>query len=747
MVDQRPGLRYAPPVVRDDLVARDGLLADLDRSSESVVCLRAPAGYGKTILLSQWARRTARPCAWMTLDEACDDPVVLARRLSEAISATQPAAVVVEHAELSAPALAEQLQDTVTPFLLVLDDAHAVTDPATAAVLDGLLSAMPGGSQTALASRIEPALRLARLRAAGRVLDITSRDLAMDRAEVRAMLAESGQSAQTLDTVLTCSEGWPVAVSLCARSARLADAGGRGRAPIVVGAERVSVGYLRAELWSDLDDHTMRFLTRSSILAELDGPLCDAVLARQGSGVLLRRLANGNLPMIALDSRDDRFRYHRLLRDALRSELVRRESPSVPLLHARASRWFEGRHEQEAAIWHANQAGDAAATARLAWSDPGVLFTPHAASTADRWLAPIADADLAGSPELSALAAWAALLRGEANSASGWLRCADAGFAVRAALHPGPARSTLPLLHILRGDLPVPDMARWATATAEQFPPRSPWRPFALLVATLAHAFTASRSEATIALRRARMFALETGAESIGADCRAILGAVAADRHGARAEAGPRDTRDTLAAADPTTGMLAAITASALAAAATRSGDLAGARHHLARARRLGGPTAFGPWLQALCGTWQATAALALGDVSGARTLVRDARRALDGRPDPTCGASDARAGVPGIRDVRLGRTVVDECELAMRSSGAAAPVSPLTTAEWRVLPYLTTHLTFREIADGLYLSRHTVKTQALSVYHKLGATSRTEAVQRARHLGLIADIALADRA
>src|SRR5664279_5930856 len=152
----------------------------------------------------------------------------------------------------------------------------------------------------------------------------------------------------------------------------------------VSGGERIVVDYLRSELWSDIDEPTMQFLTRTSILSALSGPLCDAVTASRGAGSLLRRLRGSNLLMVPLDSLDNRFRYHRLMLDALRGELERRESDLIPILHDRASRWFESNGDLDSAIRHATLAGDLNRTADLVWANVRPAF--GALDTLPRWL-------------------------------------------------------------------------------------------------------------------------------------------------------------------------------------------------------------------------------------------------------------------------------------------------------------------------------------------------------------------------
>ena len=233
-----------------------------------------------------------------------------------------------------------------------------------------VVSAVPAGSQVVLVSRADPPVPLARLRADGRLLEVGVDELAMDRREARIMLAGTGLRADASDAVVAASEGWPAGLQLAGLAMRSAhpqrpagDGDPQPGAVAVSGGERIVVDYLRSEVWSELDEVTLSFLTRTSVLDELTGPLCDAVLDTSGSGTILRELRCSNQMLLPLDSRDDRYRHLHLILDALRSELLRRESSLIPELHRRASSWFEQHGDIGSAISHATRGGDLARTA------------------------------------------------------------------------------------------------------------------------------------------------------------------------------------------------------------------------------------------------------------------------------------------------------------------------------------------------------------------------------------------------
>ena len=240
------------------------------------------------------------------------------------------------------------------------------------------------------------------------------------------MLAGAGLRKDAADAARAASEGWPAGMYPDRRRGpithRGAESGRAGRCP---GSERIVVDYLRSQMWQHLEDTTLEFLTRTSILSELTGSLCDAVLSRQGCGSVLSGLRGGNLLLVPLDSRDDRFRYHRLMRDALRSELERRESDLIPVLHDRASRWFERNGDIDSAVRHARLGGDLARTAELVWAYLPLVVAPGSQGRLGRWLDGIAPRDVARSGRLVAVSGWLALLDGDVAGVDRWLLLAQ----------------------------------------------------------------------------------------------------------------------------------------------------------------------------------------------------------------------------------------------------------------------------------------------------------------------------------
>ena len=315
-------------------VARVGLLELLDASSRTpVAAILAPPGYGKTTLLAQWAERDPRAFGWLTIDRRDNDPAVLLRDLAAAFDRIEPVdrdlldAVGARGAaavDAVLPHLGSALSAAQLPAVVVLDDVHLLENRDCLDAVTRLVDYLPEGSQLAVASRGEPPLPLARLRAEGRVVEVGPEDLAMDEGEASSLLELGDVDPDRVDVteLVRRTEGWPVALHFAVRAA---GAGRRraARAVALAGDDRLLVDYLELELLSRLPERLVSFLTRCSVLDRMSGPLCDAVLDTTGSADLLESLVRSNLLTTPLDRRRQWYRLHRLFRELLRSQLER----------------------------------------------------------------------------------------------------------------------------------------------------------------------------------------------------------------------------------------------------------------------------------------------------------------------------------------------------------------------------------------------------------------------------------------
>jgi LuxR family transcriptional regulator, maltose regulon positive regulatory protein len=689
--------RLGPIVRRTALVRR---LADC--MAPPLAVLVAPAGYGKTTLLGEWAERDGRPFAWVTVDERDND----GDRLRDSVACAVDAAVG---------------SDTAAAFVLVVDDAHAIFRRSGLDALAAIANDLPPLARLAVASRREVALPVARLRAQRLVTELGPRDLAMTRTEAAKLLADAGHrlDPDTLDTLLQRTEGWPVALALA--GVYLGERGSRPNLARFGGADRLIADYVRDELLCDLPDDERAFAVRTSMVDTLTGPLCDALLERADSASVLGTLARAGL-VLPVDRTGERYRYHRLVRDTLRGELRRGEPELEPQLHRRASVWHRSTGDVDRAVHHALAAGDAPEAGDVVWSGVADSVAEGQTCSLERWLSRFTDYQLSRQPQLGLAAAGCELVRGQGHLVEHWASIAaqaprsrgsrgavEAGVALmRAAIaREGPAR--------MRED------AGWAY---ELQPAGRACRALACFLGGVASHLLGDRDEATRQLEEgARSAAVP--APLVHALCLAELAVLALER-GEWDEVIERSTR-ARAQVDrhvlrniPTTALVFAVSAVARA----QRGRIEEAQSDLEDATRLlASLTDFAAWYEAEVHILLARSALQLSDVRVARTHLNAAAR-----------LSKHVAGAAALDDW-LGET---QARLeAFTPSQRAQPV-PMTAAELRILRYLPTHLSFREIAERTQVSANTVKTQANAVYRKFGVACRSEAVARARSCGLL---------
>jgi LuxR family maltose regulon positive regulatory protein len=723
--------KLAPPPVRPGTVARGELLDRLaGASASSVVGIFAPAGYGKTTLLAQLIAREQRPVAWVSLDEADNDPVVLlshvAVAVDRAMALTPELFAILASPGAFEPGLIYRVcseLSMVSGHLLVLDDVHLVSGSFSRDAIAALALHVGRGSQIVLSGRGSEGLPIARLRAAG-LLEIGVADLALDEAETRVVLGHAGVRGSPDDAYLLAgrTEGWAIGVYLAALSLSGSTSMSDALAGFT-GEDRYVVDYVRSEFLEGLAPLDVRFLTETAILARLSGPLCDAVLQTTGSARKLEELERSNLNLVPLDRIRERYRYHHLFRDALRSELIRRDPEAVPALHRRAAAWLEGNGEAVAAVEHALAGGDLEDVERLI--APLVLVLEHSGrgATTRRWLDVLGPETIERLPALALAAGWFAALGADHANAQRWLAIAERrtgeGFS---ALEAASAPAGVALLRAVMSPAGLEQMRSDAVFAAQSEAPWSPWHRTAGVVLGFTHVLGGDdvRGEEVLADGVREAHRVEDATSSSVAMAQLALYAL---------ERGELNDADALAReAHERAGhaMLAAASAFALVArarVAQRRGDSRKLAEYVAGVQvQRPKLTAAIPWLSALTLLQLTRIHIASGDSAGARTILHDVDHLLRERPDLGIVGGDAK------RLAGQART------LPTNIAGATT----LTPAELRLLPLLPTHLSLRKIGERLFLSRHTIKTQAISIYHKLDVSSRGEAVARAREIGLL---------
>jgi len=425
------------PSTRPGSVHLTSLIERLAREvSRPVVSVVAPAGYGKTTLLAQWAERSRQAVAWVSVDELDNDPKVLLTYVAEALNAVEPVGERVFDALASpassvpgsvVPRLSSAFSSMISPVVLMLDDVHLLHDAECRAALSVLADHVPGGSQLVLAGRAEPPLRIPRLRAEGKLAEIGPADLSLTAEEAASLLraAEVVLGDEDMAELHRRSEGWAVGLYLAALYLR---EGGspRGVAASFGGDDRFVSEYVEAEFLARISSSQRAFLTRTAALERMCGPLCEAVLDLPGSGGTLAEVARSNLLLVPLDHRREWYRYHHLFRDMLLAELERREPGLAPALRRRAAAWYLQHDLPEEALEYSILAGDVDSVARLVQTLWRPVYIRGRTSTLQRWFGWLDDrGGIEGRPLVAMNAAFLAEMTGHPVQAERWADAVD----------------------------------------------------------------------------------------------------------------------------------------------------------------------------------------------------------------------------------------------------------------------------------------------------------------------------------
>jgi LuxR family transcriptional regulator, maltose regulon positive regulatory protein len=724
--------KFAVPQPRPGSVSRAGLVEAARSTKCILVAVTAPAGYGKSTFLAEWARAEDRRMAWVSLDRFDDDPAILLVSLASAFcqAGLSGADLVADMGGLgvsvlgrAAPRLAAALRTSPHPFVLMLDDLHELQSPACDDVLGVVIAAIPPGSALVTASRSEQP-HLPRLRASDEVLEFGADDLALDAAGARQIFADARISitGEQAAEVTERTEGWPAGLHLAALIARKSG----GQAQPVSGADRYVADYLYRETLIRQPEDTQRFLRSTAVLDQLCVPLCDAVLGSSGAAGQLRHLEAANLFLIPLDRRREWYRYHALFREFLLGELRRTEPDIVMTLHRRAADWYEASGSSALALDHLLQTTDWDRSMRLATAFALSTFNAGKISTVQRWMRTIGDANIERFPPLVVMRCWEIVLTGDTPQEARWASVLDAssfdGVSLDGSASFESARAMVRSTMCASG--PEAMLADAAFAVAQE-PASSPWRAVALYLLGEAHLLLGHLDQASSLLTESSTVAFSIGDTITVVASDSVLASLAID-HGQWQEAAGRLER-ALAVIDEQRLYDYAYSPLAFAEAArlaVHRGDLIEARRRIVQAMRSRPSASYLlPYHAVLVRLQVAKMCLALAEVVTARQLLREIDDILIHRP-------------------ALGTVTehVEELRRALASSDDAAATgrSPLTPAELRLLPYLQTHLTAGGIAERLFVSSHTVKAEVKSIYRKLGVSSRDEAVRKATAVGLL---------
>ncbi|MDP4505935.1 LuxR C-terminal-related transcriptional regulator [Nonomuraea turcica] len=756
------------PPVRPGTVGRGRLTTVLDDHSQRLAVVVAPAGWGKTTLLADWARRIApaggTTVAWLTLDDSDDEPHRFWTYLISALRTVSPAlrgtgldgaglggaglggaalkalrVTEVDPLEVAVPTLLNDLEAMTGRHALVLDDYHVLRDRRIHEAVEFFLSYLPPSLRLIVASRLDPALPLARLRAGGELAEIRAAGLRFTGDEATGLVSGVAGDALGTDGVAALvhrTEGWAAGIKLMALAIRAAPSPPAG-VDTLGGDERHVIDYLTSEVLDGLRAGQRDFLLRTSVLDQLCGPLCDTVLERADSQLALAELERADLFLVALDSQRFWYRYHRLFREALRRELATVAPEAGPQLLSRAAGWHADAGDQEEAIRYLIAAGDQHGAAELlAAADDD--FLARGAIGAYLRLGDSLDAEaVRANPRLGISLASAAGLTGRLHRVAPLLDTAEAAMTAGTAPPAGwrsghAAAMTLRAVYAQDGWTPEELLAMARRSVDLEVDPGIPGWVISRIALGSVMSGTGHHDDAARVLAQAVERAAVAGLPAfIRLQATGLL-AIALSNGGDTEHVRVllRGVLPEVAAIEAELGEAAAPAVVFLRLAegvvAHRDGQLIRARellrHAVDLAQITGHPTQVVRALVTL-----AELELACGDRRAASAALSEADEVA--RSGPVFPA--VAAALTGTR-LRVGRNTT-----AM-TSRAGRLAEPLTDREHSILRALCGPLSQREIGAELYLSMNTVKGYSKSLYRKLDVTSRAEAVQRGRDLGLI---------
>ena len=432
------------PRLQPGFLARPRLTEGLDEGlARGLVLVCAPAGFGKTALLADWARQGRRPVAWLSLDRGDNDPARFWRHVIAALDQMRPGTAE-QLAPLSGPPPPPAFEGLVTALinelagqpgagemLLVLDDYQLIDAQPVHASLGFLLEHRPAALRLVLTSRADPPLGLARLRGRGQLAELRAAELRFTVEEAAALLRQAAGPAlpEAAVAALTArTEGWAVGLQLASLSLRQHSDVARFVATFS-GSHHYVLDYLTEEVLEHQPDEVRSFLLETSVLERLSGGLCDAVTGRAGSQAMLERVERAGLFLVPLDEVRGWWRYHQLFADLLRARLQQQQPGRVAALHHNAAAWCEEHGLADDAVHHALGAGDATWAARLVEQHVNELILRSEGVTIARWLAAL-PANLASSrPRLCLARTFVAVADGDVDAAGPPLDAAERMYA------------------------------------------------------------------------------------------------------------------------------------------------------------------------------------------------------------------------------------------------------------------------------------------------------------------------------
>jgi LuxR family maltose regulon positive regulatory protein len=739
LVDSMLEAKLRPPLARSEWVARNRLLHELQSANRRPITLiAAPAGYGKTTIVTQWLASAFRPAsvAWISLDISDNEPVRLWTDIATALDragcviARDIAGFIASGGHDMVTAVLPRIVDAIAALdediTVVVDDFDIVRSAECNEQIDFFVKHLPANSHLVLITRSDPTLRLGRLRAAGQLSEIRADHLAFNSDEASSLLVADGVqlSGDGLSELMRRTEGWPAGLYLATLSLiNRPDPGEFVRH--FTGSNRFIGDYLTEEVLSRQSDDVRQFILDMSIVGRFSTPLCDYMTGSRQSAKILRELQHTNLFLIPLDDEERWFRFHHLFGAVARSALEAEQPDRAAMLHGRAADWLSENGYVDDAVEHALAAGDSDHAASLVQSCWLRYFDAGLGTTVRRWLRALEASAADQNAATNVTAAWMAALSGQREEMD--RRLAQLNTVSDDVALPDGTRSVESAVALIRGMFgfggPLDMLASSQRAAELETDGNTPW--YAVARAALGHAHYVAGDLDTAADVLTKAAYSETAPAIVRILALAMLSLTHAELGRLdRSHKSAMDAMEVVEARSMHELPSVALAFTALGQSQAASGDfetaMATLDHGLNLRRKVPG---LSPWPTIHHLLVMGRVAIMANDLPLARRLL-DEVSPLMRQYQQGMGAMNAR---------------LEELQKRQREGlTPGARTEALTAREIEVLRRLTSSLSLSEIASELYLSPNTVKTHTTTLYRKLGARSRSEAVKIGRERLLI---------
>jgi LuxR family maltose regulon positive regulatory protein len=770
-----------PPILTNHL-ARPRLVDKLNHGLGSrLILLSAPAGYGKTTLLSAWATGSGLPVAWLTLDSGDNDLSRFFKYFIAAHTTIAPGRSQEKNKSLETLAsnqslspdewvsiVIELLEEFPGEFIFIMEDYQAITDLLIHQAVDFLLDHKPPQMHVAIATRVDPPLSLAKLRARGELTELRQADLRFTTEEAQAFITRwlgGEMTAEDNARLFNRTEGWVAGLQMACLALRGASFSNHEelaqRVSDFSGSHEYIVDFFAAEVLPRRAEQERSFLLQTSILDQLCAGLCNDVTGGTGGQDMLERLQKANLFIIPLDQQRQWYRYHHLFSDLLRKQFQQEMPERVSELHLRASRWYEANGLLEPAFQHACFSGDMSHIDGIFDRHAEPLWKMGEYSLLDRLITYLSEEQLVHHPELGVARAMTLCDQGEYSKAETLLRNVRQGTVERMETFPSdPIASDFDIYvhperilglvnvadaHIAyyRGNYNrVIDSAHQALDLLQRFHLRQdiPWRCEVLVSLGSAYWSTGDSAAGTQALGEAMVLAKSYGHHHLlmlAAASQALFNLLQGkvDQALQSCQEGISYANQRGLTGSPIAARLLAV--QGMTFLKQGSLELAGSvlQETLVISRRGDDDMAHCLVALALNQYWNES-----GCPDKAEVCLQEAQSLVaQQKITPWVAAVLSQAFPDKTTLFFTGRNPVhDVFEKKISRSSANALAEPLSERECEVLRLMAEGLSNRQIAGRLYLSIRTVKFHTGNIYQKLGVERRTEAIARARALGLL---------